>query len=106
MKLKILKITFLFFLISFPLQGQYCLIPMDFSQTDHLKAYGVAYWTLQKGINVEWLLNYRGGSFSMAIFPGLESECRIRGVKYKIIDATQMNQIYATIESEIWNEFY
>ena len=73
---------------------------MDFSQTDHLKAYGVAYWTLQKGINVEWLLNYRGGSFSMAIFPGLESECRIRGVKYKIIDATQMNQIYATIESE------
>lgn len=87
-------------LISLPADGQHCLIPMDFAQTDHLKAYGIAYWSLERGVNVEWLLNYRGGSFLMALFPGLESECRIRGVKYEIIDASEMNQIYATIESE------
>lgn len=92
--------TLILFLITTPLPAQYCLIPMDFVQTDHLKAYGVAYWALERGINVEWLLNYRGGSFSMAVFPGLESECRIRGIKYEIIDATKLNQIYATIESE------
>jgi hypothetical protein len=83
-----------------PLRGQHCLIPMDFAQTDHLKAYGIAYWAIEQGINLEWLLNYRGGSFLVAVFPGLESECRIRGVKYEIISATEMNNIYSTIESE------
>jgi hypothetical protein len=39
------------------------LIPMDLTQTDHLKAYGIAYWALTKGIDIDWLLNYRGGSF-------------------------------------------
>lgn len=82
------------------LLAQHCLIPMDFEQQDHLKAYGIAYWSLERGVNVEWLLNYRGGSFLIAAFPALESECRIRGVKYEIINATQMNSIYATIESE------
>jgi len=82
------------------LRGQHCLIPMDFAQTDHLKAYGIAYWSIERGINLEWLLNYRGGSFLVPAFPGLESECRIRGVKYEIINATEMNNIYATIESE------
>ena len=73
---------------------------MDFVQTDHLKAYGVAYWTIERGINVEWLLNYKGGSFLMAVFPGLEGECRVRGVTYEIISSSEMNEIYATIESE------
>lgn len=82
------------------MRGQHCLIPMDFAQTDHLKAYGVAYWAIEQGINLEWLLNYRGGSFLVAVFPGLEGECRIRGVKYEIISATEMNNIYSTIESE------
>ncbi|HEX9912553.1 MAG TPA: asparagine synthetase B, partial [candidate division Zixibacteria bacterium] len=62
-------IVFLFFLyfilILLPknIEAQKLLIPMDLSQTDHLKAYGVAYWVLEQGLNVEWLLNYRGGSF-------------------------------------------
>ena len=58
--------------------AQKVLIPMDLTQTDHLKAYGVAYWVLQHGINVEWLLNYRDGSFLMDAFPELERECRLR----------------------------
>ena len=36
---------------------------MDQSQTDHLKAYGIAYWTLKQKENVDWLINFRGGSF-------------------------------------------
>ncbi len=83
-----------------PARGQYVLIPMDFSQTDHLKAYGIAYWSLEKGVNVEWLLNYRGGSFLVRQFPGLEQECRIRGVAFETIDAAKVNEIYATIENE------
>lgn len=80
--------------------AQNCLIPMDFVQTDHLKAYGVAFWSLNHGVNVEWLLNYRSGSFLIPVFPGLEAECRFRGVKYEIIGAAEANSIYATIESE------
>ena len=83
-----------------PAAAQHCLIPMDFVQSNHLKAYGIAFWSLERGINVEWLLNYRSGAFLMPVFPGLEGECRIRGVKYEIIGAGEVNQIYATIESE------
>ncbi|RMF58516.1 MAG: asparagine synthetase B [Calditrichaeota bacterium] len=82
------------------LPAQHCLIPMDFVQTDHLKAYGIAYWSLTKGVNVEWLLNYRGGSFLIPLFPGLEKECRIRGVLYEVISSSEVNSIYATIENE------
>ena len=55
------KILFLG-IISY-LTAQKIIIPMDQSQNDHLKAYGIAYFTLTKNTNVEWLLNYRGGSF-------------------------------------------
>lgn len=78
--------------------AQYLLIPMDLSQTDHLKAYGIAYWTIKRGVNVEWLLNYRGGSFLMKDFPELEQLCLLRGVKAEKTDAVQVNRIYATIE--------
>lgn len=71
---------------------------MDLKQTDHLKAYGVAYWTLQKGINVEWLLNFRGGSFLTDYNAAIERELRVRGVSYESISGTQAAQIYATIE--------
>jgi hypothetical protein len=57
----LLVVSFLFLSISHT-NAQKILIPMDLKQTDHLKAYGVAYWTLERGINIEWLLNYRGGS--------------------------------------------
>ncbi|NOX37865.1 MAG: asparagine synthetase B [Calditrichaeota bacterium] len=97
---RFIQILALVFVFSAPAQSQYCLIPMDLAQTDHLKAYGIAYWSLTRGVNVEWLLNYRGGSFLLEVFPGLETECRIRGVTYEIISATQVNEIYATIENE------
>ena len=99
LKLKKIIIT-LWLAFAAPLSAQQCLIPMDFVQTDHLKAYGIAYWALTKGVSVEWLLNYRSGSFVMPVFPSLEAECRIRGVKYEIIGSGDLTNIYATIESE------
>lgn len=91
-------ISIIVLMFSSPAFSQKLLIPMDLKQTDHLKAYGVAYWTLQKGINVEWLLNYRGGSFLTDYNAAIERELRVRGVSYENISGTQAAQIYATIE--------
>lgn len=79
--------------------AQKILIPMDFSQTDHLKAYGIAYWCLTYGQNVEWLLNYRGGSFLMNSMSQIQELCRLRGVKYEMISGGEEAQIKATIEA-------
>lgn len=75
------------------------LIPMDLSQTDHLKAYGVAYWALEHGSTVEWLLNYRGGSFLTEERDDIKRICLIRGVSYEVVDASRVAEIYATVES-------
>lgn len=95
MMIRILIFILLLFNI---LQAQFILIPMDLKQTDHLKSYGIAYWILEQNVNIEWLLNYRGGSF---LFPQsliFESECRLRGIYYETISSVQVNSIYATIE--------
>ncbi|HNZ37124.1 MAG: asparagine synthetase B [Candidatus Marinimicrobia bacterium] len=78
--------------------AQKILIPMDQTQSDHLKAYGIVYWSLKQGVNVEWLLNYRGGSFLLDNYPGIVKELRLRGVAYEEVSAAQNLQIYATIE--------
>ncbi len=69
------------------------LIPMDNRQKNHLKAYGIAYYTLTKDIEVSWLLNYRGGSFMFAHTKALETECNLRGVTYEIIADVQAGVI-------------
>ena len=76
------------------------LIPMDLQQTDHLKAYGIAYWTLTKNIEVDWLLNYRGGSFLIDANPLIATECRVRGVGFEELSGTQAAQIYAEVQRE------
>ena len=74
------------------------LIPMDEeSQRNHLKAYGIAYWILQNEIEVEWLLNYRGGSFLVANYNSIQEECTIRGVTYELITDAKVNGIKAEI---------
>ena len=70
---------------------------MDESQANHLKAYGIAFWVLENNIEVEWLLNYRGGSFMIGNFPDIVSECKIRGVSHQIIADVQANSIYSEI---------
>ncbi len=59
------------------------LIPMDEEQKDHLKSYGIAFWALKGGQEVDWLLNYRGGSFMMNYNKVVEDECKIRGRKLR-----------------------
>ena len=54
------------------------LVPMDLSQTDHLRAYGLTYWALERGLHGEWLLNYRGGSFLLPDDPASPGEAAIR----------------------------
>ena len=73
------------------------LIPMDHAQSNHLKAYGVAYFALQQDMNVDWLLNYRGGSFYIENNDKVEKECILRDVTYKKISSSD----YAGINREI-----
>jgi len=69
------------------------LIPMDKSQSNHLKAYGVAYWVLQQGVEIGWLLNYRGGSYLIQYHQRIENECVIRNVSYQVITDVQASSI-------------
>src|ERR1700743_616354 len=74
-----------------PLSGRSAsiLIPMDDAQKDHLKSYGIAFWVLKNGREVDWLLNYRGGSFMAQYDKNLEQECKVSGVSYEVwADAT------------------
>ena len=72
---------------------------MDLAQKDHLKAYGIAYWILTQDINVEWLLNYRGGSFMLDEFPAITKEARIRGVTVEPMDDQSAIGIYAEVDA-------
>jgi len=85
------RITLLFFVFCFSINsyGSYLLIQMDDSQKNHLKAYGISFWVLNQNVEVEWLLNYRGGSFLIKHLQPIENECVIRGVSYEIIANAQ-----------------
>ncbi len=96
--MKLIKTIILFSIFFNTLWAQYILVPMDISQKNHIKAYGIAYWVLQQEISVEWLLNYRGGSF---LFTGSEKykrEMQLRGVSFEEMNGTSLNQIYVEIE--------
>ena len=71
---------------------------MDLTQTDHLKAYGVAFWSLKKNNNVDWLLNYRGGSFLLDESVKLIIEMKLRGIYFEQISALEMAEIFSVIE--------
>lgn len=73
------------------------LIPMDDVQKNHLKAYGIAYWVLQHEIEIQWLLNYRGGSFLIQYNDDIKTECSIRGVSYEIIPDVKYSAIIAEV---------
>jgi hypothetical protein len=95
------KIVFLSFLFLTSLYAQSkILIYMDLKQTDHLRAYGITYNALTKGIKADWLLNYRGGSFMLDYNNWVASECRIEGVAFEPISASQAAEIYSTVQSD------
>lgn len=70
---------------------------MDEAQKNHLKAYGIAYWTLKQDVEIYWLLNYRGGSFLLPGNKAIINECNIRGVSYESISDAQANSILEEI---------
>ncbi len=78
--------------------AQKILIPMDQSQSNHLKSYGITYWVLKQGLRVEWLLNYRGGSFLMDKHSGIIQEMRLRGVSWEEPAGSQLTNLYSTID--------
>ncbi|WP_313115299.1 asparagine synthetase B [Aequorivita sediminis] len=95
------KISFLFlFLFSVNAFASYILIPMDAeSQKEHLKAYGITYWVLEKQQKVKWLLNYRGGSFLLPDTAETQKECQIRGVSFEVLSDSKTEQILLDISS-------
>ncbi|MAZ30500.1 MAG: asparagine synthetase B [Flavobacteriales bacterium] len=94
MKTHLSRLLFLFILGIVDIQASYILIPMDEDhQNDHLKAYGIAFWTLENSLSVNWLLNYRGGSFLIDFNSEIEKECIIRGVSYEVITRAYKNKL-------------
>jgi hypothetical protein len=97
-------ILLLFFLISVVGKANFILLPMDeTTQQNHLKAYGITYWAIDKSYKVSWLLNYRGGSFLMPDAPEIRKECQIRGVSFEVFADAEMNGILAEIASPSQN---
>ncbi len=81
---KIINIIILFLIVSNS-YATFILIPMDDKQKNHLKSYGIAYWTLQNNVEVKWLLNYRGGSFLIENYGEIQNECILRGISFEVI---------------------
>ena len=75
----------LFLVLTLVVRASSILINMDEDQKNHLKAYGIAYWSIKQKAEVSWLLNYRGGSFLISYSKPVEDECKIRGVSYQVI---------------------
>lgn len=98
-------LSFFFFLCSLKICASSILIPMDAdTQKNHLKAYGITYWVLSKQQKVQWLLNYRGGSFLLPDGESIRKECQIRGVSFEILSDGQANAILDGISSPSKNQ--
>ena len=97
--------TALFFLlITTVANANFILLPMDeATQQNHLKAYGITYWALDKQFKASWLLNYRGGSFLLPDAPEIRKECQIRGVSFEVLSDAQANAILDEISSPSQN---
>ncbi len=83
-----------------PLLAQDLLIPMDSRQSNHLKAYGVVYWVLERGRTADWLLNYRGGSFLLEASDDLLEELAVREVYYESLTGSDAARMVAEVESD------
>ena len=95
---------FLLCSIIFSAKAAYIFIPMDESQSNHLKAYGIAFYAIERDVKVDWLLNYQGGSFMIKQHADIEKECNIRGVSYQLIADVQSTQILQSIASPEVNQ--
>jgi hypothetical protein len=99
MNTKKIILALVFCIFSWSVQASYILLPMDDTQKNHLKAYGITYWVLEKGQEADWLLNYRGGSFMFKYAKEFEEELIIRGISYQVISDAQSASIIQQINS-------
>ncbi len=95
--MRVLFVALACLFLGYRAEAAYLLVPMDERQSDHLKAYGITFWVLEKKIEAYWLLNYRGGSFAFRQNEAFERECKTRNVKYEVISDAQFNGILADI---------
>ncbi len=89
----------LLMLSGWGVKANHIFIPMDETQTNHLKAYGTAYQTLKKGYEIQWLINYRGGSFVLPFTSEARTECLLKGIAFEVIPDARLNSIVAEIAS-------
>ena len=100
-----LSVLLVFFGSIFFAEASQLLIPMDVEgQKNHLKAYGITYWVLQKQQKVQWLLNYRGGAFMMPDREETRKECQIRGVSFEVLSDGEAAGILEAISSPSQNQ--
>lgn len=91
-------------LLATAAKASFILLPMDeTSQQNHLKAYGITYWCLDKNYKASWLLNYRGGSFLLPDAIEIRKECQIRGVSFEVLSDTEQITILNEILSPSQN---
>jgi hypothetical protein len=95
---------FFLLLLSFQSKANFLIIPMDESQKNHLKSYGVAYKALSKEYEVDWMLNYQGGAFAMSYSKEIETICRLKGVSYYIVTPSQYSQVLEEISAPSVNQ--
>ncbi|AWI27235.1 asparagine synthetase B [Flavobacterium pallidum] len=104
--MKSLKLSYfilIFLISSMGAKAGFILLPMDESQQNHLKSYGITYWCLDKQYKASWLLNYRGGSFLLPDAPEIRKECQIRGVSFELLSDDEANAILSEISSPSQN---
>ena len=98
------SVLLLVLLISFSVKASFILLPMDeTTQQNHLKAYGITFWCLDKKYKASWLLNYRGGSFLLPDAEEIRKECKIRGVSFEVLSDAETNSILNDISSPSHN---
>ena len=96
--------TLLFICLACKTYASYVFIPMGVdNQKNHLKAYGITYWVLNKDLKVKWLLNYQGGSFLLPDTEAIQRECQIRGVSFDVISNAKAEAILEDISSPSQN---
>lgn len=94
----------LLLVVGFSAKASMILLPMDeTTQQNHLKAYGITYWALEKSYKANWLLNYRGGSFLLPDSEQIRRECQIRGVSFEVLTDGEANAILDEISSPSQN---
>ncbi len=99
-----LLVVLLLLAAASPAAARWLLVPMDLGQTNHLKAYGLAFTVLQDGGTVSWLLNYRGGSFLTADTQAARLAARLRGVKFETLGDAEVEAVRATVRAENMDE--